>query len=407
MFKLISRPLVALAFTAAIAGSAAVAQNLFAPVATVNGAGITLFEVQQRQLFLTLLNAPNGDDEATINSLIDERLRTEKTTEAGLDLSEESILAAQEEFAGRAELDREEFIGILNQAGVSEETFRDFVVNGIVWRDYIRGRYGRRVEISEAEIDRALAQQNGGSSAIRVLLSEIIIPAPPERAAEVNAIAEQIADSSSAEQFSAYAREYSATASREQGGRLEWTPLNQLPPTLQPMIMSLSPGDVTAPLPIPDAVALFQLRAIEETSAPAREYSTIEYAAYYMAGGRSEQTLQQASNLRGQVDRCDDLYAFAKGQAESVLDREVKKPGELPQDFAIELSKLDPGEVSTALTRSDGQALVFLMLCGRTAMGNSEVSREDVAEAIRQRRLAGFADSLLAQLRAEARIVRK
>ena len=79
----------------------------------------------------------------------------------------------------------------------------------------------------------------------------------------------------------------------------------------------------------------------------------------------------------------------------------------MPQDFAIELSKLDPGEVSTALTRSDGQALVFLMMCGRTAAQNAEVSREEVAAAIRQRRLSGFADSLLAELRADARISRK
>lgn len=95
---------------------------------------------------------------------------------------------------------------------------------------------------------------------------------------------------------------------------------------------------------------------------------------------------------------------MAKGQPEGVLDRETAAPADLPRDFAIELSKLDEGEVSTALTRSDGQALVFLMLCGRTQEQNAEVSRENVANNIRQRRLVGFADSFLAQLRADARI---
>ena len=123
-----------------------------------------------------------------------------------------------------------------------------------------------------------------------------------------------------------------------------------------------------------------------------------------MAGGRSEETLQQAANLKAQVDVCDDLYAFAKGQPEGVLEREVTTPAKLPSDFAIELSKMDDGEVSTTLTRSDGQALVFLMLCGRTAEQNAEVDREDVAGSLRQRRLSGFADSLLAELRSDARI---
>ncbi len=127
-------------------------------------------------------------------------------------------------------------------------------------------------------------------------------------------------------------------------------------------------------------------------------------AGVTVAGGRSEATLQQAANLKTQVDACDDLYAFAKGQPEGVLERETVAPAELPQDFAIELSKLDDGEVSTALTRSDGQALVFLMMCGRTAEANAEVSREDVSNAIRQRRLAGFADNLLEQVRSDARI---
>jgi peptidyl-prolyl cis-trans isomerase SurA len=71
------------------------------------------------------------------------------------------------------------------------------------------------------------------------------------------------------------------------------------------------------------------------------------------------------------------------------------------------LAKLDPGEVSTNLTRSNGQSLVFLMMCGRTAALNEEVGREDVANNLRQQRLGGFADSLLGELRASARIVRK
>ncbi|KEJ89591.1 peptidylprolyl isomerase [Sulfitobacter donghicola] len=380
------------------------AQNLFAPAATVNDSVVTEFEVQQRIRFLQVLNARGATRKAAVESLINERLRGEAIRDAGLNLSQEGINAALEEFAGRANMTRAEFTSALARAGVEKETYRDFVLNGITWRDLIRARYGSRVSISEAEIDRALASQSTGASNIRVLVSEIIIPAPPPRAAQVAAIAEDIAQSTSANQFSAFARKYSATATRGAGGRLPWQDLSNLPPALQPLILSLSPGEVTQPLNIPNAVALFQLRDIEETSRPARTYSAIEYAAYYMAGGRSAETLQQAENLKAEVDVCDDLYAFAKGQPESVLDRETLPPSKLPKDFAIELSKMDEGEVSTALTRSDGQALVFLMMCGRTAEQNAEVSREDVAGSIRQRRLSGFADSLLSELRSEARI---
>ncbi len=402
MFKL--KPALAAAVLATALTGPAHAQNMFAPVATVNDSVVTEFEVQQRVLFLQILNARGATRKAALESLISERLRGEAIRDSGLVLTPNGINDALEEFASRADLTREEFTTALDGAGVAKETYRDYVISGIAWRDLIRERYSSRVSVSEAEIDRALSTQSAGVSNIRVLVSEIIIPAPPEEAANVAAIAEQISKSKSASEFSDFARKYSATATRDAGGRLPWQALSDLPPSLQPLLLSLSPGEVSEPLNIPNAVALFQLLDVEETGNPVKIYSTIEYAAYYMAGGRSEQTLQQAANLRAQVDVCDDLYAFAEGQPESVLDRETLPPSKIPQDFAIELSKLDEGEVSTALTRADGQALVFLMMCGRTAEQNAEVDREQVAGAIRQRRLSGFADGLLAELRAEARI---
>jgi hypothetical protein len=56
------------------------AQNLFAPVAKVNESVVTEFEVQQRQRFLEVLNAPGATREGALTSLIDERLRNEAVT---------------------------------------------------------------------------------------------------------------------------------------------------------------------------------------------------------------------------------------------------------------------------------------------------------------------------------------
>jgi len=159
-------------------------------------------------------------------------------------------------------------------------------------------------------------------------------------------------------------------------------------------------------LPIPDAVALFQLRDIRETSVARKDFAAIEYAAYYIAGGRAPEALGRARAIRAQVDRCDDLYGIAKGQPESMLDRGSLPPSEIPPDIALELAKLDPGEVSTALTRADGDTLVFLMLCGRTPVlpEDQEIDREAVSAQLRNQRLSAFSDALLEELRAEATI---
>ena len=80
---------------------------------------------------------------------------------------------------------------------------------------------------------------------------------------------------------------------------------------------------------------------------------------------------------------------------------------EITEDIAIEQDKLDQVEVSTALTRANGNTLVFLMLCGRTpALEEEQVSdREAVAAQLRNQRLTAFSDNLLAELAAEANIV--
>lgn len=387
----------------ALLAQGAAAQNLFAPVARVNDSIVTEFEVQQRQRFLQLLNAPGANRKAVIDALIDDRLRSALVTSLGGELTPEETTSGFSDFAARANLTTEEFVTALGQAGVDEETFRDFVSVSLLWRAYVRARYGSTVTISDAEIDRALGADSSGTG-VRVLLSEIIIPAPPQNAARVAALADQISQTRTEAEFSSFARQYSATASRGNGGRMPWTDLEKLPPSLHAILLALSPGEVTAPLPIPNAVALFQLRGIEETDTPSPTYSKIDYAAYYIPGGRTEAGLAAAAKLRARVDVCDDLYGVAKGQPAEVLDRGAKKPSEIPQDVAIELAKLDPGESSIALTRSNGQTLVFLMMCKRTAEANAEVDREAVTSSIRQRKLQGYADQLVEQLRADARI---
>lgn len=399
---------IAFALTAATAmfgtAGAALAQNLFAPAITVNDQVITGFELEQRTQMLRLFRAPGNPAELARTQLIEERLKAEAADEAGLEVTQEGLEAGMEEFAGRTNLTPDEFVQRLQAGGVSPEAFREFVRSGVLWRELVRARFANRVQISEDEVDRALGALSGGSS-VQVLLSEIIMPAPPQEMEAVMARAERISQIDTLPAFAAEARRYSASGSRGRGGRMGWMPITQLPPQLRPIILSLAPGEVTDPLPLENAVALFQLRAIEETEVQAPDYAAIEYAAYYIDGGRSEAALARAARIAAEVDTCDDLYGVAQGQPPEVLERDAKAPGDIPADVAVELAKLDPGEVSTALTRSGGQTLVFLMLCGRTPALAEDQDRESIRLQLRAQRLQSYAEGYLAQLKADARII--
>ncbi|QPM89547.1 peptidylprolyl isomerase [Pseudooceanicola algae] len=388
-----------------IAPAVAQAQT-FGPAIKVNDEVITQYELDQRARLLNLLNPQGNPTAEARDQLIEERLKGAAADSAGIRPGQADIDQGMAEFAGRTSMDKDEFIAALNDSGVSTETFRDFVANGIAWRQLVQGRFGNKVQISEDEIDRAIESQSrpGG---VRVLLSEIFIPLQPDPA-RAESLARQISEMTTIAQFSDAARQYSAAQSRENGGQIDWMDASSLPPVLQGSVMGLAPGEVSDPLPVEGAFALFQMRQVQETGAPQMTYSAVEYAAYYVDGANTPKGQARLAEISAEIDTCDDLYGVAYGQPPQVLDRETLAPAEIPSDIAVELAKLDDNEVSTALRRNGGQTGVVLMLCGRVPTGTpsaDQVDRGQVASQLQNRRLASYADGYLAQLRAEARII--
>lgn len=377
------------------------AQDRFAPVVQVNDKVVTGYELEQRIRFMTLLRQPGDVEEEALKALIDERLQVETATRMGMVLSPEQILAGEEEFAGRANLNREQFIEALAAAGVEEATFRDFVTAGLLWREVVRQRFASRAAVSDAEVDRALSDTAPKTGGVRVLFSEIILPAnTPAAAAESQRRALEIGQITSFDAFSRAARTYSISPSRGRGGRVDWLELENLQPGLAQILLALAPGQVSEPLPIPDAIALFQLRAIEDGDAPPLPNMTVEYAEFLLPGGRSAETLARAAKIERETDNCNDLFAEARGQPPERMERYTAPLADVPGDIARELASLDDGEISTGLVR--GGNLVVLMLCSRTIDLPEDLTREDVRNQLQSQRLASYAEGYLAELRASA-----
>lgn len=382
------------------------AQGLFSPVITVNDRAITGFEIEQRIRILQFFRTPGDVEQQAIDGLIEDRLREQELARIGLVLTEEGYAQALEEFAARANLTGEQFVTLLAQNGIDETTLRDFLEVGTAWRDYVRQLYGNRIEISESEIDAALARRATEEAGLDVLLNEIIIPAPPERIEEVRALAFELSQLTSTAEFEAAAREVSAVPSREQGGRLEWAPVTNYPPPLQSVILGLEPGQVTQPIEIENGIALLQMRAVRERGFISSTPAALDYALLRIPGGQSAPALDAAATLSQTIDSCNDLYEWMRttGTPQDRLFRDRVAPGDIPQSIALELAKLDANEKSWNLT-DDGGNLLFLMLCQREGALPEGATREDILRQLQAQKLQGYAEALLADLRAQATIV--
>ena len=368
---------------------AAAQASPFAAAMVVNDRVVSNYEVSQRILFMTLLRQPGDIQAMAMESLIEDRLRLSAAKALGLTSNPDELTAAMGDFAGRANLTAEQFVTALGKGGVERQAFRDFVEANLLWRSVIRTKYGASVKISEAEIDRAIASGASSGGEIKVLLSEIVIPTNAN-ATEALALANKLrAELKSETSFAAAAHLYSKSPTAARGGRLEWTPVSALPPGVAARVTALKKGETSVPIQVPGSVMLFYLRDIAQTAGDGTQVKMIDYAAFALAEG------QDPASIRARVDRCDDLYALARGLPADRLTRETVAEAQMPAAYAGAMAHLDPGE--TVMVGS-----TFLMLCSRNPQSDVPPSRDDVRAQLTNQRLGQLAENYLEELRSEA-----
>lgn len=398
------------------------AQNPFEPIVYVNDRAVTRFELEQRMRFIDVIGTA-ATAETVEQALIDDRLRLQAARQMGIDVTEEALQAGLDEFAGRAGMSAAQFIVELEGAGIEDQVFRDFVEAGIAWRTVIRQRVIPSINVSDAEIDQELKRQIETPIVTAVLLSELIIPAPPGQEQAALDRADAIAASNPSEaQFAAAARQYSASGSAAAGGRLNWVALENLPPSLRPIILSLQPGDITQPLTVPGAVVMFFMRDTRGTLRPGAREQVLDYMTLRLASASEAAAL--AARSRG----CDDLYLQAGSGAAAAITRQTQSQNAIPALIATQLASLDDDEAAVI---DHGTGADLVMLCSRqpalvaeaeAAVATTALPEDGVEEAIPDtealpdramvrnelynRKANAAADALLAELRANALIRR-
>ena len=378
----------------------AAAENLFSTAIKVNDASVTVYELKQRARFLKLLNVPGDADRLAKEQLIDDRLKFGAAKSLGLKVSDEEIKIGMEEFAARAKIDLKTFVQQIEAQGVSEATFRDFVKSGLLWRGVVQTRFGGQSQVPEAQLERSVNLEGSGGG-IRVLLSEIILQVVPGQEEKTQKLADELSQITSFKTFEDAARRYSVAPTSAAGGQIKWQSLEKLPAIIQPLIFGLAPGDVTDPLPIPNGLALFQLRAIEEIGYKPKKNAIIDYLTYRFP---TSDTAMQAQ-LETEINLCDDLYALEQSNPSYALDRASSALNKIDAEIRAIVARLDSLEKHV---QSFGDQSLFVMVCGRNALAQgSEADLEKIRFGLRNKRLAGYAEGYLENLRQDARIVEK
>lgn len=388
--------------------SAQAQSDQFETAISVNGAGISKYEIDQRTRLLRALSVPGDVRQQAEDALIEERLYLQAAAAAEIALSSDAVDVGMEEFAARANLNAAQFLAQIARFGVSRQSYREFVRAGMLWRELVNIRFGERATLDvSANVDRALGQQ-AQSTSVEVLLSEIAIPYDEEMRDQALAFAQQIADEvKTKERFSEIARSVSAARSRESGGDIDWLPLGELPASVRNAADAASSGSVLAPLVVEGVIYVFFKRGERETTSGPRPFET-DFATLAIPDAESRPARDVAEEIVARVSDCVELQAESRNWPDGSFERVSAAAGSEPAEFAQALEQLDGGEaVVLESDRENGRRVAeVVMLCERRIVRSQE-QLNSVLVGLQGSRIEDYARNYLNELRAAAHIRRR
>ena len=381
----------------AFSESKAQANFLLAAKIQVNNSVITQFELDQRAKFLGALKFTGNHSELAQTQLIEERLKQSEAQKLNISASDFEIADALKRFASRANLTVKEFNKELKRLEIYPDTFRSYVETEVIWQKLVNKKFGAQSSVSNLQLQRAKSISKFEDT-IQVLLTEIIIPFSKDDRSENENLANLLKQIKSTEEFSNAAQKYSKAPTATVGGRVKWQNFDRLPGIIKPLILGLSPGQVTEPIMLTKAIALFQLRDIREIKTDRTQLELLDFM-------KVKSDLKYLSFVQDNFHNCSDLEAIIGGQTEVTLTRKKLLSDEIPNTLVPVLDNLDKNE--SEIIVADGQSQLVIMCERNNQLNSTAQTLEQDKNVLQTNRLKHLARSFLETLKDNARIVIK
>ena len=381
----------------AFSESKAQANFLLAAKIQVNNSVITQFELDQRAKFLGALKFTGNHSELAQTQLIEERLKQSEAQKLNISASDFEIEDALKRFASRANLTVKEFNKELKRLEIYPDTFRSYVETEVIWQKLVNKKFGAQSSVSNLQLQRAKGISKFEDT-IQVLLTEIIIPFSKDDRSEKENLANLLKQIKSTEEFSNAAQKYSKAPTATVGGRVKWQNFDRLPGIIKPLILGLSPGQVTEPIMLTKAIALFQLRDIREIKTDRTQLELLDFI-------KVKSDLKYLSFVQDNFHNCSDLEAIIGGQTEVTLTRKKLLSDEIPNTLVPVLDNLDQNE--SEIIVADGQSQLVIMCERNNQLNSTAQTLEQDKNILQTNRLKHLARSFLETLKDNARIVIK
>lgn len=225
-------------------------------VAIVNDQVILESELRLRLDHVNFLNAVgDAEDENTLSErvldvLIDEQLQYHIAQRANVNVTEQEVATAMEDFNQRLQSNDQSLNDYMNALGIDREQVLERVRIDLSIQKVQRGSLNRRITITSREIDQFLESKAGQEwLQPRFNLGHILLPfslSPGNEnalASQANQLRTQLITNNAS--FKQAAVQFSKGPNAAKGGDLGWNAAESLPELFVQQVSSLKPGQVT------------------------------------------------------------------------------------------------------------------------------------------------------------------
>jgi peptidyl-prolyl cis-trans isomerase SurA len=342
------------------------------------------------------------------------KLQTARAEGTGMRISDEEVNAAMANIARQNNLSIDQLRQQLARDGIALGDFRGSLREEITVQR-LRQRFAQQVDISEAEVDAALALQAGGNAQYR--LAHILVALPEGATAEQIATGQKKIEGIKAlldkgeMEFSAAAVRYSDSPNALEGGDLGWRSLDQIPTSFGNTIRTMQRGQLVGPIRGPSGFQLLKLEDVRNEDAAGAQMATQFQARHILVrtpeSGDDTAAKAKIDTLLARVRGGADFAEVAGKESEDTASK--ARGGDLGwfgkddfgPEFGTQVAALSDGQVSSAFKTQAGWHIVQ-RVGSRQINATDENRRAKAREAIGQRKFEAEWETFLRQMRGEA-----
>jgi peptidyl-prolyl cis-trans isomerase SurA len=383
--------------------------------AIVNGEVITQTDINQRIAFLAIAaeRPPQGEEierlrQQVFSNLIDETLQIQAAKAAEIEITDAEIDRTVARVAGNVKQTPEQMAEYLKARGTSIRTVRRQIQGEIAWRRLQSAKIESGSSVGEDEVKAVLDRMEASKGTQEYRVGEIFLPATAATMQQTQANATQIIQGiRQGGSFVAYARQYSEASTAAVGGDLGWVRPEQLPEPIANVMRSMSPGQISAPIPVSGGVSIIAVQDVRKilTADPRNAVLTLKQVSINFPAGTSRQAAEpivarfaEAARTIGGCGGADKMAADFKAE---VVEADDVKLRELPTVLQNMMVGMQIGQATQPIGSLD-EGVRVLVLCGRDEVDPTMPTYDQVFAQMNEERVNLRARRYLRDLRRDA-----